>query len=220
MKKYLSIIFLQRRFKLLIKIKDNFNNELNSIYDIMYGLMNRIHENFKNEIIPQHKYNSQLNKLYAILDIYKTLDKSLIIRDLFSLKIKNIRKNIDKIKDEIRTISSDCGAKNVYDIITLNFSSSISYILNNKELKNNVNLICFFNKIFVPTSYKIYKDITTKLKKKKDLTLYNPNISEDISVYDLYNINNIQNPLCKPLKKNISSMIEHINGTRLYIHLK
>ena len=218
--KYLSLIVFQRKLKLLFNIKNNFNKEINDLYNIIYGLMNRIHENYKNDIIAQHKYNSQLNKLDTIVEMFRELEKPMNIAIIRKLKIKNIRTTLDKIKNELKLMSFECGAKNVYDILSVCFSCPKEYLLTNNEYNNNKNLIDFFNKVFVPTSYKIYDDITTKLKDKKDLTLYNPSITEDISVYDLYNINKISKPICKPLKKPITSIIEHINGTRLYIPIK
>ena len=216
---YQSLMSFQRKTRLLMNIKNNFNKELNIIYEIIYGIMNRIHENFKNDIIPQHKYNSNLNKLDSIVDLFKNLDKPYT---LLSIKnnIKKIRDDINKIKEELKNLSSECGTRNLFDIINLCFSSSLEYLLSNREYGNDKNLINFFNKTFAPTSYKIYEDVTTKLKTKKQLTLYNPSLTEDISVYDLYNINNLSKPICKPLKKTITSILEHINGTRLYIPIK
>ena len=46
--KYLSLIVFQRKLKLLFNIKNNFNKEINDLYNIIYGLMNRIHENYNN----------------------------------------------------------------------------------------------------------------------------------------------------------------------------
>ena len=214
---YNNIVKLQRKFKLLVAIKNNFNNELNSVYDILYGLMNRIHENFNKDIISQHKYNAQLNKLDTIKELFSKIERPLDIKQIKKTKIFKIRNQITKIFKELSISIKECGARNVYDIIRVTFKKDLKSLLKDKKLKNECNLISFFNKVFVPTSYKIYDDITTKLNKKNDITLYNPSITEDVSVYDLYNINNIKYPICKPLKKSITSIIEHINGTRLYI---
>ena len=212
-----NLVLAQRKIKLLMNIKNNFNSELNTIYDILYGLMNRIHDNFSNDIIPQHKYNSQLNKLDAVTTTFKSIDRPLNIKNIKSIGISCLRKKIDEIISELKIISCDCGARNVFDIIKIVFKGDFKNILESTELKNDKNLIGFFNKVFVPTSYKVYEDITTKLNKKKDVTLYNPSITEDVSVYDLYNINYIKKPICRPLKKTITSILEHINGTRLYV---
>ena len=77
----------------------------------------------------------------------------------------------------------------------------------------------FYNRVFIPTSYCLYKlkDIKSDIKKiinQKELTIFNPNQDNsviDIKYYDINNIINITIPTCKPLKKKISSIIEHIN---------
>ena len=78
-------------------------------------------------------------------------------------------------------------------------------------------LLLFFNKMYIPTSYKIYRN--SNKEHSKDLTIYNNKISDeqDELSYDYYNIGMLDFPSCKPLIKKNTSMIEHINGARIYI---
>ena len=45
------------------------------------------------------------------------------------------------------------------------------------------------------------KETKSSIHAIKLTSLYNPNLENDIRTYDLYNINNISKPTCKPLKK-------------------
>jgi ATP-dependent Lon protease len=212
-----GLLIFQQKFRLLLKIKNNMNTEIDTIYDLLYSLMKRIKENFTNDIIPQHKYNTQLNKLDDIVNNFKELNRPFTIRYIKKIKIKKIRDTIDHIYSFLKITSKDCGTLTIYDILKINYKKSYKYMIIDSSYNNKKNLINFFNKVFVPTSYKIYDNLSKKNASEKEVTLYNPKITEEVLVYDLYNINNIKEPICKPLKKAITSIHEHINGTRLYL---
>ena len=68
-----AVIFLQSRFRLKKQIVKNINYELDFKYNLLYGVMRRIYESFRNSIITQHKYNTYLNKLDSILNKFRSI---------------------------------------------------------------------------------------------------------------------------------------------------
>ena len=66
-----SIVILQRLVKDKIFLKNFINLELNNQYNIIYGVMKRIHSNFLLGIINQYDYNSYMNNLDDILNDFK-----------------------------------------------------------------------------------------------------------------------------------------------------
>ena len=52
-----GIILFQRKFRLYKMIISNMNNTMDSLYNLIYGIMRRITSCFNKDIIPQHKYN-------------------------------------------------------------------------------------------------------------------------------------------------------------------
>ena len=210
-----GIILFQRKFRLYKMIISNMNNTMDSLYNLIYGIMRRITSCFNKDIIPQHKYNTLLNKLDSIVSKYKSLVKPLHLGFLKELKINQINDVLKYIINQLKSLSQECGMYNLLDVIKINLSFPDTNIY--KYNQSNKSLINFFNKVFIPTSYCIYNKDDNNYTTNKDLTIYNPNITDDISAYDIYNISNITRPICKPLKKKIYSIVEHINGTRAYI---
>ena len=66
--KIINIINFQRLVRFKMIILKSLNNKLDRKYNLIYGIMNRINDNFKNNIIPQFKYN-----LIFKLDLYFNL---------------------------------------------------------------------------------------------------------------------------------------------------
>ena len=95
----------------------------------MYGLMKRIQENFKNEIIPQYKYNIFINKLDGIIGIFKKNPGPIRLRDYLNITSLLIRKNLNTIYNELKNLTKECGAYTIFDIIKLEFINIIKSII-------------------------------------------------------------------------------------------
>jgi ATP-dependent Lon protease len=215
-----SIILIQNRFRFIkYQIKKN-NDEIENLYNIIFGLMRRIHSNFESNIIPQYKYNNFINKLDSTTNKFKELPRPVNFSNLKDVSNYQISEIIKYIRNDLKNIAKETGCYSIFDTIEL--------CLDSKYFVKNDKLLYFYNRVFIPTSYCLYKlkDIKSDIKKiinQKELTIFNPNQDTsviDIKYYDINNIINITIPTCKPLKKKISSIIEHINGTRLYLPLK
>jgi len=220
------IIKIQYLFREKRKIVHGFNKYIELLYEHIYGLMKRIHENYKNDIIPQYKYNIYINKLDAIITKFRTIPRPFRIHNLLKYTTIEIKDKIKIIEKDLISLSKECGSYTILDIIKLEFNENTINFLTNSDI-NFKKLINFYNKVFVPSSYIIYDhfEIQSKLNSvynnSSELTVYSPkNNSQDEESYDLYNIINQKEPKCRPLKKKVTSIIEHINGTRLYIPLE
>ena len=77
-----SLITLQRLVKDKLYLKSFLNAELNNQYNIIYGIMKRIHSNFLLGIINQYDYNSYMNTLDDILNNFKKIDRPLSFKNI------------------------------------------------------------------------------------------------------------------------------------------
>ena len=66
--------------KLIIKLLaiKNINKSIYHIYDIIYGIMNRINDSYRNNLISKHKYNIHLQNLENIVSQYDSVSNYLI----------------------------------------------------------------------------------------------------------------------------------------------
>ena len=143
-----KVLTIQTRYKLKRMIITQFNNEIEFIYEHMYGVMKRIHENFKNDIIAQYKYNIYINKLDLIISKFKILPRPFRLKHYLETTTLQTRDILNKIYSELISLTKECGAYTIFDIIKLEFKeSSIDFITNYKT--NSYKLIKFYNKVFI-----------------------------------------------------------------------
>ena len=205
-KKHIDVfVFLVLKYKLHKKILKKINGELKEIFNNIQNVMKTIHSHFKNDILDQHNYNSNINNLEDILTKFKALPNPIKVSDLKSIKYKEIREIINHLKSEIKNLCSVTGAYTIKDTIN---------ILINKNINSDDKLTLFLNNVFRPCSCIIYDK--NKKSVEKSLVPYeglNENDSE-INYEDIHKITSIK---FKPLEKKTMSIIEHINGIRIYL---
>jgi ATP-dependent Lon protease len=112
-------------------------------YDIIYGIMNRINDSYKNNLISKHKYNTLLQNLENILMNYDNCR--------YSLKndtIKSKRQKLDKSLGEIKELCLETGARDIFTIIFLFSGLNAEYYYDAK------NIIFFINDTFRPYNCK------------------------------------------------------------------
>jgi endopeptidase La len=208
--------FLIERFRFLIHTKDKYNQSLTTIYNMIYSIMFRVNESYNQGIFSQNKLTHYLTSLEEISDEFKSLNLPLSVKDIRDITIFRLNKLVTRLNEKIQSISQDCGATNIDDTFYIATGNRLSTVMNGKSDEYS-KLLLFFNKMYVPTSYKIYRN--SSKESSKDLTIYNnKNFDEnDEMSYDYYNIGMLDFPSCKPLIKKNTSMIEHINGARIYI---
>ena len=216
-------VFLLLKYKLHKKILRKINEELKQIYENIQNVMKTIHSHYKNDILDQPSYNSNINKLEEILTKFKALPNPLEIRDLKYLSYKEIREIITHIKNEIKHVCQVTGAYTIKDTIN---------ILVNKKINSEDKLTLFLNNVFRPTNCIIY-DKNKKSVEKSLIPYTLPSVKEsdnDSIEYgesktnsqnklktdfeDIHKINSIK---FKPLNKDNMSIIEHINGIKVFL---
>ena len=127
----------------IIAIK-NINNSINYTYDIIYGIIERINNNYNTNIITKYKYNIYLNNIENILNAFKEIKYPFNIKRDSILLVRN---KLDDIQEKLKKISYEIGTKNIEHLIFLNTNLKINYMSNEQLL--------FINKYFNPYHYKI-----------------------------------------------------------------
>ena len=215
------------RFKLKLILLISINNKIDNIFNIIYGIMRRINSSFKNNIIPQYKYNLYLSDLDKIMNKFNKLNRPFRLKDFVKYSILEINSIIQEIFEDLNSLIKNSGAFKIFDIIYLNTLCSEDILKNNN---NEVlyRLLIFYNNVFTPTSSLLYDNSHILIQKKTneinsknitDLTIFDSNMdSKNETNYDYYQISKIKDtPICSPIKKQDISIIETINGARLYI---
>ena len=208
--------FLVERFRFLVKTRDKYNQSLTTIYNMLYSIMFRVNDNYSQGIFTQNKLTNYFTSLEEISFEFKSLNLPLTVKDITEITILKLNKIVTRLNEKIQAICQECGAKNIDDTFYIATGNRLTTVMNGKS-EEYTKLLLFFNKMYVPTSYKIYRN--SNKENSKDLTLYknNPSDEPDELSYDYYNIGMLDFPSCKPLIKKNTSMIEHINGARIYI---
>ena len=212
--------FLAERFRFLVKVRNKYNQSLNTIYEMIYSIMYRVNDNYNQGIFTQNKLTNYFTSLEEILLEFKSLNLPLTISDIKKIGILKLNKTVTGLNEKIQNICQDCGATNIDDTFYIATGNRLDTVMKGKSEEYN-KLLRFFNKMYVPTSYKIYRN--SSKESSKDLTIYKGKVKDkddfehDELSYDYYNIGMLDFPSCKPLIKKNTSMIEHINGARIYI---
>ena len=212
--------FLAERFRFLVKVRNKYNQSLNTIYEMIYSIMYRVNDNYNQGIFTQNKLTNYFTSLEEILLEFKSLNLPLTISDIKKIGILKLNKTVTGLNEKIQNICQDCGATNIDDTFYIATGNRLDTVMKGKSEEYN-KLLRFFNKMYVPTSYKIYRN--SSKESSKDLTIYKgkgkdkDDFENDELSYDYYNIGMLDFPSCKPLIKKNTSMIEHINGARIYI---
>ena len=207
--------FLIERFRFLLHIRDKYNQSLNTIYNMIYSIMFRVNESYNQGIFNQNKLTNYFTQLEEISNEFKSLNMPLSIKDIKEILISNLNKIVTRLNEKLQNICQECGAKSIDDTFYIATGNRLSTVMSGKSDEYS-KLLKFFNKMYSPNSYKIYRN--SSKENSKDVTIYNKKNDEpDEMSYDYYNIGMLDFPSCKPLIKKNTSMVEHINGARIYI---
>ena len=208
-KKHIDVfVFLILKYKLHKKILKKINGELKEIFNNIQNLMKTIHSHYKNDIVDQQNYNSNINKLEDILNKFKALPNPIKISDLKNIKYKEIREIINHLKTETKNLCCLTGAYTIKDTIN---------ILINKNINSDDKLTLFLNNVFRPTSCIIYDK--NKKSLEKSLVPYEGEVNNEseLTHEDIHKITSIK---FRSLDKKSMSIIEHINGIKIYLPLR
>jgi len=234
-----DIIIIQNWYRNIVKFKikifKQINADLNSLYYLINSCMTQIHDNLILDIFSKNKYNSYMIKLDSIFEQYKIIAYPLNIIKIYNIKMENLLKMISNIKFELIELCKDCGMSCINDIIKLIANTDI--IFNDDT---TYRLLKFYNNNFVPISCDIYTTngspkfnniVNTSLEEiknsentdqliefvKKSIT---SNIQQNMFNHDKIIIKDLKFPVCSQLYFKPSSLIESIQGARLYIPIE
>jgi endopeptidase La len=199
-----------------IKIKRELNLELNTFYNIIYGIMTRIYDSFLIGILNQYDYNSYMNLLDEQLIIFKKLKRPLEINDINENSKKEISSTIKLLKNNLIELSSKSGIKNIFDGIKLVVNEANKKFLESMDYESK-NLLYFYQKVFVPTSMDFY-NINKSPTQESDIIIFNNKLDKE--TYDFKNINKSKGIKCYNIHKKYTNFIEEIQGARLYVPIK
>lgn len=209
-----AVIIIQRSFRAKRKKIYELNENLCFTYYCLLGIMKRLRDSFRYDILTKYHYYHNMEKLEEILEIFSVIPRPLSIRYMYHNKIPDITEVQNKMFD----IVQKCGALTIFDIIQLSVKLTPNII--------NTRLLNFYNKAFNPTSCQLY-DINQLGEPKYTLTdnnnvlaIYSAKNKYDTHIYDMKIINNLVEPLCHKLIKQKKTLVEHVRGGRLYIPIK
>ena len=173
-----KIKIIQRNLRNRLNDVKQVNDKMNRLYNIMYGIMKRIHNNFILGIIDQFEYNSYMNTLDSQLSILKKIPRPYKLSDLNDKKNYNI---IDNILDNLFDIVKKTGSDSIFDIIFLCYRKKTQNILENFN-KETKNLLYFYNNVFIPLEVDIYKNNEVKNTNKKSIIPVNSKLNKKIMI--------------------------------------
>ena len=112
-----------KKFQIIIRekiqIKKTLNLELNNYYNIIYGVMKRIHNNFLLGITNQYDYNTNMGVLDEILNEFKKIKRPLTFKDIRVENQNIIYINLEKIRFNLIDLASKSGVKDIFEGIKL-----------------------------------------------------------------------------------------------------
>jgi ATP-dependent Lon protease len=208
------IIHIQRGFRFKKKQIETLNKDLTFTYYCLLGIMKRLRDSFRNEILTQYHYYHNMEKLEEVLNIFSSFPRPISIRYTYYNKVPDIISIHQKMIDVIEK----CGAYNIFDIIKLKTNITIDPVSN--------RILTFYNKVFNPISCHIYniKDINKhKYPNINNINNDNAAVADNLkNKYDTYIcdmkiINGIKEPICQKIIKIKKTLVEYIRGGRLYI---
>jgi DNA-binding transcriptional MerR regulator len=78
-----KIKIIQRTLRYRLKEIKKINDKMNKVYNVMYGMMKRIHNNFILGIIDQFEYNSNMNILDTQMSNFQSIPRPFKLKDYF-----------------------------------------------------------------------------------------------------------------------------------------
>ena len=214
MEKMGDLLFFKERMRFIILTRRKIRTDLTKLYNQIFSVMYRINRSNSEDILSQNKVYINTVLLEEALEIFIDVKNSIGGKSLGGCLVL-----IDKMQQKIRTAASNCGASTIEDLLEIALDISISNLKTDKTPEFN-KLIDFFNKMYVPMSFKVYPKKKEPSNQSTDLALLTDSALEDSTSFDHYNIADITFPKCKILSKKHMSILEHINGARMYIPLK
>lgn len=209
-----AIILIQRSFRSKRKKVHELNEKLYFTYYCLLGVMKRLRDSFRYDILTQYHYYHSMEKLEELLNLFSNIPRPISIRYLYNNNIVDIT----EIQTKIFDIVQKCGALTIFDIIQLSVNISPDSI--------NTRLLKFYNKAFNPTSCQVY-DINkmnghnySNIDENNAITIFSAKNKYDTHIYDMKIINNLTEPICHKLIKQKKTLVEFVRGGRLYIPIK
>ena len=190
-----KIILLQRIIRKMHKFKKNILYQLDILLKECNRIIYHINKIYDISIIDGLEYNKILRNIEEITNKILNLN-TLSLKEISKLSNYRLLINIVKIKLELISIIKNYGSKDILGILEFNYNIAIAEKFNQKYL----NLIEFYNSIFIPTKIDIYT-YSNKVSETNDLTL---NLSDKLDY-----------PTTFP--HNFKVIFYKINGAKLYL---
>ena len=208
-----AIILIQRSFREKRKIKHQLNDNLYFIYYCLLGIMKRLRDSFRCEILTDYHYYHSMERLEELLKTFSTSPRPITIRYIYQNGIPDL----SEIQKKMFDIVQKCGAKTIFDIIQLSVNLTPDMF--------NTRLLNFYNKAFNPTSCQIYdinqiNDTQPNINENNAITIFTAKNKYDTHIYDMKIINDLTEPLCHKLIKQKKTLVEFVRGGRLYLPIK
>jgi ATP-dependent Lon protease len=152
------VLSLQHYYRHVKNRKDEVTNKIRSSYELLYNTMSHIQENYDINIFTKSVYNSNMDELDSILVYYNFIKLKVRFIKLSIYKLRQSEIFTEILNNRLNNLIENVGTSNITDIVK--FKLGIDII---DKVKKEQNLIIFYQKFFIPLSFKYNTN-----NKKKD----------------------------------------------------
>ena len=157
------------------------NDRVASLYDHVFGIINRIDESHYLEIITQERYNNLMEKIENVMNIYSSIPRPITFKNYKESNVSKVISYIEFLESIIYDLCCLCGSNSLIEVLEIVICDYwMEYVT-----EINHNLIQYYNLIFTPTSCLLIDEnrsnnIPLDTILTKELTNYADNLIEKV----------------------------------------
>tara|TARA_Y100001970_G_scaffold234444_1_gene292813 strand:- start:2540 stop:5974 length:3435 start_codon:yes stop_codon:yes gene_type:complete len=209
-----STILIQTRYRYLNNRIKFINQQLDFLYQLFNSIIHNLQYLYLQNVITQITYNSSMYSIDNIFNQYKKLPRPILLCDLKDIKLYQLKDIIKKLSTDLYNFTKKQGCINIKEIMTLNTLYNNHFTL--IDYTKYINMSIFYEKKFVIISYYISK--ISQYNTETQLIVYNDEKEKFNKSFlnDSKVIKDLNKPICTETNRTKKSIIEEINGAKLY----
>ena len=124
------------------------NDRVASLYDHIFGIINRVDESHYLEIISQERYNMFMEKIENVMNIYSSIPRPITFKNFKESNVSKVQSYIEFLESITYDLCCLCGSNSLVEVLEIIMGDIwMDYVTD-----FNYNLIQYYNLIFTPTS--------------------------------------------------------------------
>ena len=124
------------------------NDRVASLYDHIFGIINRVDESHYLEIISQERYNMFMEKIENVMNIYSSIPRPITFKNYKESNVSKVQSYIEFLESITYDLCCLCGSNSLVEVLEIIMGD----IWMDFVTDFNYNLIQYYNLIFTPTS--------------------------------------------------------------------